>query len=180
MRKLAYLLPVLVVLSCGSRKRELQKSVSEFDYKAKFDTSAVVAIKAEAIKTTSESLRQRFLNTRIKYQGKAGDSLSVQKFGPDGKLEAEYKFKGTGSADLSEQEGESDLQTASKTSENTTTDIRASASKKIAAAGKNENKNVKVERTAFPWWLWLILIVLVIVTIRYVYRRYSAIRKTMS
>jgi hypothetical protein len=149
--KLYYLLPVLIVLSCGSRKRELQQTASKFDFKAEIDTSAKIAIKAQSLQNHNESIHKKFLETRINYQGKVGDSMSVKKYGPDGKLESEYKFTGSGTADLSEKESESESNKIIQSSQDTQTNIEASGHKKIAASGSKKAKDLKVERTGVSW-----------------------------
>ena len=159
MSKLIYLLPVLVLLSCGSRKRELQESVSKFNFKSEIDTTAKITIKAQALQSQAEKTRQRFLETKIKYQGKAGDSMSVKKYGPDGKLESEYKFTGSGTADLSEKESESESNKITQSSQATQADIETSGSKKVAASGTDKAKAVKVERTGMSWMTGLQVII---------------------
>jgi len=101
---IAILLLASFLVSCGSKKKQLEKTKSEIEVKRKLDsvTFSKTVIASEAKQTVAEKTTSK--EKVIEYQGKAGDSLKVIEKGPDGKIISETIITGTGKATVTEKE----------------------------------------------------------------------------
>ncbi|WP_116787636.1 hypothetical protein [Flavobacterium psychrotrophum] len=172
MKQLLIIIAVATIYGCASRRKEVHSTETKFKYLAELDTSFSFqsAITSRVKQNSTYQLQQQELS--ISYDGAAGDSLSVEQYGPDGKLLNKTVFKGKGKGNLhsgNKQETKREDLSVSGTENKSG---QASGNKKINAEGKTEDLNKKVVATPlFSFWWWLLL--LPVVALWYLNKRYS-------
>lgn len=173
------LLSLLVLASCGTRKRELQESKVKYLFESSVDTSFNSKQQLERKMVELIKLNQYSKNTTIEYEGNEGDSLSVQQFGPGGKLISETKIKGKGKAKISESQEELNSDKKLEQTEETKSDVKASGKKKIKAAAAEKKSQLKVERdtSLIPWWLWILIVAVLILYLNYRFKLFPIRKK---
>lgn len=172
MKKLALITALLLLCSCASRRKEVHSVKSGLTFNASVDTNFSFAEKLN-YKLLANALYSRSQNNLfMEYDGQEGDSMSMEQYGPDGKLIGKTVFKGKGKGTLSntntEETAKQDVQ-ASKTSEHSGT---ASGSIKINSEASHENLDKKVSTSLLPYLWWLLLFV-AIALLWYFNKRYS-------
>jgi thiol:disulfide interchange protein len=101
---IAILLLASFLVSCGSKKKQLEKTKSDIEIKRKLDSVTFSKITSEKNKVEVVAEKETQKEKVIEYQGKKGDSLKVIEKGADGKIISETIITGTGKATVTEKE----------------------------------------------------------------------------
>lgn len=172
MKTLIIILALATLSGCASRRKEIHSTETKFKYLAELDTSFSFQSAVTAAVKQNTSYQQQQQDLSIMYDGAAGDSLSIEQYGPNGDLLNKTVFKGKGKADLhsgQKQETRHEDLSASGTEDKSG---QASGNKKINAEGKTEDLDKKVVTTPlFSFWWWLLIIPVVVLW--YFNKRYS-------
>ncbi|MES2487566.1 MAG: hypothetical protein V4581_16670 [Bacteroidota bacterium] len=160
-RQLIIIALACLMTGCGSRRKTVQSINSGFKFESAIDTSFKFSgiTKVETLSTYSAFLQQS--NTSIEYDGQLGDSLSVEKFGPDGTRISKTVVKGKGKATISDGQKQEQVQASGSSSTQEQSQGEASGSHKAKSEAFQEalDKTVSSTPGILSYW-WLLLLVL--------------------
>jgi hypothetical protein len=182
MKKLIYILPVLLLLGCASRHKEVTKTVSSFKYDAQLDTTFnfTKQLQLSTALLASSVLQER--NMVIEYDGCAGDSLSVEEFGPGGQLVSKTVIKGKGKSKITSGQKQESHQEEFKANIVDSIDLKATSATKINGDAFTETLDKTVDKTGFSLlsYLWIFILLLILVAGWYLNKRFGLITRAKS
>jgi hypothetical protein len=179
MKKFICLLPVLLLLGCASRHKHNSKAVSSFKYEAQLDTTFNFSkqLQHSTALLISSALQEKSMV--IEYEGSAGDSLSVEEFGPGGQLLSKTVIKGKGKSKISSgvMNETHHEQSAVNTVEHI--DLKAAGATKINTDAFKETLDKTVDKTGFSLvsYLWIFFLLPGLIALWYVNKRFGLITK---
>src|SRR3972149_4215166 len=174
---IAIILLATFLISCGSKKKQVEKTKSQIEVTRKLDSVAssntFIASAAKESVNSNETEKEE----TIEYNGKPGDSLKVIKKGANGKVLSETIYTGSGKATLTSKEKTEnktyDKSEASAKTADSNVSVKEEDSKKESA----EAKNVDIEKSGFTFmtWVWILFVVAIIVGIWYLNNKFNII-----
>lgn len=166
------------LLSCGSRKKQLEKTKTEIETNRKLDSvsSSKTIVASEIKQSASESTIEK--EETIEYEGEKGDSLKVIKV-ENGKVISETIITGKGKGTVKNRETKSNTKTNKNEASVKIDGQKVSVKKEETKDEISAAKNLNVQKSGFTFatWLWLFLIALVIVGVWYLNYRFQLITK---
>jgi hypothetical protein len=179
MFRLIYLLPVLLLLGCASRHKEVSQTVSKFKYDAQLDTTFNFAKQLQLSTSLLDSSTLQERNMVIEYDGALGDSLSVENFGTGGQLLSKTVIKGKGKSKITSGEKQETHQEQTKVDVAELVDLKATGATKINGEAFKESLDKKVEKTGFNLlsYLWIFLLLLGLAGLWYLNKRFKLTTK---
>lgn len=172
MKYYSFLLAAMLLLgSCGSRKKEVHRQESSFSFKSDIDTSASFSYNATDLKTFAWENTVSQNSLVIEYTGENGDSISIVNYGADGKIASGTTIKGKGRINVSS--GNSTAKASGTGSElkEAEGDFEGSRITKINGEGSSETLDKKAERKSNWLWLWLLLALIAAGVVWYIRKR---------
>lgn len=175
MKKISVLLFILLAIACSSRQKEINKTKSRIDQSSSVDSAATSKKASAASAIKNESSDEVTNDECIEYDGQNGDTLSVKKYGPDGKLQSETKISGKGKAKFSNSRKQTHKSQSESKHESEAAELKLKVKKKAAESASNSSfqKHVKSSGISFWTYFWLILLLLIILVILYLNYRYK-------
>jgi len=182
MKKLLYLLPVLMLLSCATKHKEVTKTASSFKYLAQLDTTFNFAKQLQVSTSLLFASSHQERNMVIEYDGALGDSLSVENYGPGGQLLNKTVIKGKGKSKITSGEKQEVHQEEFKTDLTENIDLKATGTTKINGEAYKETLDKTVHKTGFNLlsYLWILLLILGLVLVWYLNKRFGLINRIKS
>ncbi len=173
------LFAIFSLSSCGSKKKQLEKTKSEIEIKRKLDsvnTSKVFTEKKKVEEATSSETEKEEI---IEYNGKAGDSLKVIKIGETGKILSATIYTGTGKAIINNKRKTTQTKNtnseASKKTADSNVSVNLEETKKESA--KILKKDNKTTGPSFSFYVWLTAIIAIVAGGWWLNRKFSLIAK---
>jgi hypothetical protein len=176
--KEAILLIAIIFLLCGcaSRKKDVHKTETVEKFRLSVDTSYSFRKNFMFQNALSSYTDSKFQSLVIDYEGKPGDSISVEQYGPDGQLLQKTKIKGTGKTNLRQTSGASREETTTKESGQSEEEGKASGHKDAKGENSTAALDEEISTSYFPWWLWLVLIAIALAAGYKLWRRFHVTR----
>jgi len=175
LKLLAILFIASLLLSCGSRKKQLEKTKIEIETNRKLDsissskTFVANEVKQSAFEETIEN------EETIEYEGQKEDSLKVIKIGADGKIISKTIIIGKGKGILKTKATKSNIKTNKNESSIKIDEQKLSLKKEETKTEISATKKLDVQKSGltFTTWLWLVLMALVIIAVWYLNYRFQ-------
>lgn len=165
MKQLIFACLVLIVSGCASRKKEVQQHKSNYSFSSQVDSTFSFSGQYRQQQESREQQNTSSLVTRVNYDGKKGDSLSIKKFGPDGKLQSQTLITGSGKADITEESGSATRNFHVKSEGQEHVQQHASGKHDTAVATVQEDSSKMLTTKGLTWGFWLFFLIILLVLI---------------
>jgi len=178
-KTLLILIAILLFTSCGTKKKQLEKTRLEIEAKYKLDSIAFSKVTSEKKKVEEITADETEKEESIEYNGKKGDSLKVIKIGENGKILSGTIYTGTGKAIINNKNKSSNKKTNQKEDLKEVADSKVSVKKEGVKKANTEIKKKEVKTSGFTFitWLWIVGIISVIALGWYLNKRFNLISK---
>lgn len=178
MKKLIYIGLILIIalmLSCSSTKKNIARSESKTQSTLEVDSTASSSKIVDASLVKNEVSDEESNEEVIEYDGLPGDTLSVKKYGENGKLLSETKISGKGKAKISKNKKKSHKSQSETKHESAKTDGKIHLRKKALASTSNSSFQKHKESSGLSFWtyFWIILLIIILVILWYLNKRYQ-------
>ena len=156
--------------SCGStRQKDIVKSEVKTETASAVDSVGTEREKTNIVIKSDSIFNEETLEEVYEYDGLLGDTLSIEKYGADGKLLSRTKLTGKGKAKhattIKKVQGNKTASTASD--KETTAAVHVEKKSSEAKSQSNYDKHVKSSGLSFMTWFWIIIIIIVIIILLY-------------
>jgi len=161
-----------MLAGCASRRKKVHSIESKFRYSTQVDTAFTFQniLSYNFKKSSAYQLQQQFLS--LSYDGAAGDSLSVEQYGPDGNLISKTVFKGKGKGDLKSGNTTETMQEDLSASGTEHKSGKASGNKDIKADAQHEALDKTISSSLLPY-LWYLLLLVAIIVLWWLNKRFG-------
>ncbi len=161
MKNILVTMLALVALSCGSRKRSMEKTESKLEVAAENKTvlDAVVqnhvVDKSETNVVSATEEKERALDV-----GPGGEAV-IEEFDAAGNLKKKTTLRNNGRSGERDARAATETKTTTERTDKSKTDIRAEAESKVKSTAQDKAKAVAVDRKGGGvFWLWILLAVI--------------------
>jgi preprotein translocase subunit SecG len=166
---------LFMLLSCGSRQKEVSKQRSRIENFSDIDADTSSSAKATVADFKSESSNEDCQEETYEYDGDPGDTLSVKKFGANGKLLSETRLSGKGKAKIIKTHKQVQQAQSSLHSESSENASSSHIKKKETSVTETSDYHKKVKASGFTFWtwFWIILITIILLVLWYLNKRFK-------
>lgn len=168
MKKLLYIISILVLVGCGASKKTTSESEETIDKSIIENTNLETQITGKEDTSSVSTQNQEESEESYEYEGTAGDTLKIIKKGPDGKTLSETILTGSGKGKISNKHRSENTQI----NNSSVTDKKEFKSEKKAISETSvlKQKEVKKSKDFFSLWnlIWMLLLLInIIIYLKY-------------
>lgn len=176
---IAIILLATFLISCVSKKKQLEKTKTEIETKRKLDSVNTSKIFTEKKKVEEATANETEKEETIEYNGKAGDSLKVIKIGENGKILSGTIYTGTGKAVINNKEKTTQTKNTNTEASKKTADSKVSVNLEETKreTAKTLKKDAKTTGPSFSFYIWITAIIAIVAGGWWLNRKFSLIAR---
>ena len=173
---IGFIVFICTLSSCGStRKKDITKKAQQTETSSTIDSAGTSATKSVSVSKIDSTAQEETVEEIYEYDGDQGDTLSIEKYGPDGNLMSKTKISGKGRARhaTTKKSASANHSTANEIGAESKADVRVRKYAQSKTENSSYDKHVKSSGLTFMSWFWIIIVILIALVLWWINRRFK-------
>jgi cobalamin biosynthesis Mg chelatase CobN len=167
-----------VFFGCSSKNKTVDRTETLKELATLKDSSGTSSSSSQTKLESAAQSEETEHSESYEFDGAAGDTLSIEKFGPDGKLLSKTRITGKGKAAVSSKKKSSNATESKSEANKQASDSKVQTKSSVRESNKKlaKAKTVKTNGFTFMTYVWIIIVLIIAFILWWLNRRFNIIK----